>query len=323
MTAATTDAMRRRRCGTMPVHHQMIISRPGYAIARAAIENTTFQRKTARAPRRTEVVTIPVVVHVVHRTEEENISAEQIESQIRVLNQDYRRANPDAEKVPAVWRDIAADTLIEFKLADTDPSGAPTSGVVRVRTSREHFGDDDAVKFTSRGGSDAWPADRYLNIWVCNLQPWLGYAQFPGGAPETDGVVVTYTAFGVGGTAKAPFDLGRTTTHEVGHWLNLRHIWGDDDTACYGDDFVSDTPNQGGPNFGEPTFPTVSCGNAPNGDMFMNFMDYVDDRAMYMFTKGQAERMDACLAEARSSFLREEVLAGMWRGVSRGAITRA
>ncbi|MCG5215022.1 zinc metalloprotease [Streptosporangium sp. KLBMP 9127] len=303
-------------CATMPVHHQMIASRPEYTIARAAIENATFQRKTVRAPRHQEVVTIPVVVHVVYREEEHNVSQEQIDSQLAVLNYDFRLTNADAASIPPVWQPLAADSKIEFLLATTDPRGGPTTGVVRQSTRKAEFGDDDGVKFAAKGGSDAWPADRYLNIWVCNLVPWLGYAQFPGGPAETDGVVVAYHAFGSTGTARAPYDLGRTATHEIGHWLNLRHIWGDDGDSCSGDDFVTDTPNQAGPNFGTPSFPTVTCGNAPNGDMFVNYMDYTEDRSMFMFTKGQSERMDACLAGPRSSFVPKVVLDSMWEGVS-------
>jgi hypothetical protein len=130
----------------------------------------------------------------------------------------------------------------------------------------------------------------------------LGYAQFPGGPKATDGVVILNTAFGTEGTATAPFNLGRTVTHEVGHWLNLRHIWGDT-LDCSGGDRVADTPNCAGPNFGQPKFPTVSCGNAPHGDMFMNYMDYVDDAAMFMFTAGQVSRMSACLAGPRKSLV--------------------
>lgn len=113
--------------------------------------------------------------------------------------------------------------------------------------------------------------------------------------------MILHSAFGTTGTATAPFDLGRTTTHEIGHWLNLRHIWGDDGTGCAGSDFVADTPNQGGPNYGKPTFPQISCGNGPNGDMFVNFMDYVDDAAMVMFTAEQTVRMQAALDSNRST----------------------
>ena len=124
----------------------------------------------------------------------------------------------------------------------------------------------------------------------------LGYAQFPGGAAATDGVVISPVYIGRTGTVTAPYNLGRTASHEVGHWLNLNHIWGDDSGACTGTDNVSDTPNQGAENYGKPVFPKVSCSNGPNGDMFMNYMDYVDDNAMFMFSTGQSTRMNALFA---------------------------
>jgi hypothetical protein len=162
------------------------------------------------------------------------------------------------------------------------------------------------MKSSATGGHDAWPADKYLNIWTVPrlTSPQgdlLGYAQFPGGPPATDGVVILHSAFENIGTAAAPFNLGRTATHEIGHWLNLRHIWGDDGGGCSGDDFVADTPNCADHNFGKPTFPHVTCSNGPNGDLFMNYMDYTDDDSMFMFTNGQNVRMQACLNTDRSS----------------------
>lgn len=152
------------------------------------------------------------------------------------------------------------------------------------------------MKFTAQGGLDAWPRDQYLNLWVCDLSGGLlGYAQFPGGAAATDGVVCDYQYFGTIGSS-APFNKGRTATHEVGHWLNLYHIWGDDGTACTGSDLVADTPNQADENYGCPVFPAVSCSNGPNGDMFMNYMDYTDDACMNMFTAGQKAREQALFA---------------------------
>ncbi|MET3351538.1 UNVERIFIED_ORG: hypothetical protein ABID57_003248 [Arthrobacter sp. UYEF1] len=167
----------------------------------------------------------------------------------------------------------------------------------------------DDVKSSATGGADPWPSDVYLNVWVCNDlrdgigRVILGYAQFPGGPPTTDGVVIANFCFGKGGTAQTPFHLGRTATHEIRHWLDLRHIWGDDRGSCSGSDMVEDTPNQADATFNSPTFPQISCSNGPNGNMFMNCMDYTDDVAMFMFTKGQSRRMDACLEGARASFL--------------------
>ncbi|GHC68439.1 zinc metalloprotease [Streptomyces cinnamoneus] len=294
----------RRLCATMDVHRRLLDTHPAYAAARAAVENRAFayERGAERAAR-TGVTCVPVVVHVVYQAGAQNIGNAQIASQINVLNQDFRKRNADVVQVPAVWKPLAADARVEFRLASVDPTGQPTTGITRTQTQVTAFPADDSVKFTAQGGHDAWPADRYLNVWVCQLgDSLLGYAQFPGGPAATDGVVILHSAFGTSGTATPPFHLGRTATHEVGHWLNLFHIWGDDGTGCSGSDFVADTPNQGGPNFGEPAFPHVSCGNGPNGDMFMNYMDYVDDAAMFLFTQGQVTRVDATFDGPRSSF---------------------
>ncbi len=313
-TSSETDPHpSRRTCATMRVHRRLLDAVPGYADARSSCENHA-RRFAARREMvdRQGVTVIPVVVHVVYdpRRPEENLSEEQIRSQIDILNLDYRAKNPDLANAPAVFRQYAADARIEFELATRDPEGNETNGITRTESTAGPFPDDDSVKSAARGGADPWPSDRYLNIWVCRLRGGLlGYAQFPGGPPETDGVVVLYSAFGNRGTVRAPFDLGRSTTHEVGHWLNLRHIWGDDGDGCNGSDYVDDTPNQAGPNYGKPQFPKISCGNAPNGDMFMDFLDYVDDAAMCMFTAGQVERMHACLANERAGIgrIKEEV----------------
>jgi hypothetical protein len=260
---------------------------------RRAIEKGVAQRVWRK------LITIQVVVHVVAKSEEEDISDEQIESQIEVLNQDYRGTNPDRSKVPESWTSLVADPNIQFALATKDPKGEPTNGITRVQTTRDSFGTGDSVKTRAGGGTPPWATDRYLNIWVCNLgEGLLGYAQFPGGPAKTDGVVILYTAFGTKGAAAEPFNLGRTATHEVGHYLNLRHIWGDTND-CSGSDQVSDTPRAQMPNYGTPDFPHLSCNNGPAGDMFMDYMDYVDDAAMFMFTQGQAARMNATLAGPR------------------------
>ena len=244
-------------------------------------------------------VTIPVVVHVVYRTPQENISDEQVRSQLAVLNADYQARNADLSKVPDAFKPAIGDASIRFVLAEIDPAGRPTTGITRTKTSRTAFGDDDGVKSRATGGTDAWDTERYLNIWVCTMEGGLlTYAQFPGGPRATDGVVVSQVAFGTVGSAQAPFNKGRTTTSAIAKYLNLRHIWGDRDD-CVDGDFIADTPIQQGPNFGKPTFPHITCNNGPNGDMFMNFLDYVDDDAMYMFTKGQVLRMHETLQGPR------------------------
>jgi hypothetical protein len=243
----------------------------------------------------------------------QNISAVQINSQIAVLNDDFRRLNADAANTPNDFIGVAADVEIQFCLASVDPSGNPTTGITRTSTTVSSFGTNDAVKSSSTGGVNAWPSSSYLNIWVCNIGGGiLGYAQFPGGPASTDGVVCGYQYFGTTGTAQAPFDLGRTATHEVGHWLNLRHIWGDG--GCSFDDYVNDTPLAGGPNYtGTPcTYPGPnSCGgkgrknNNDLPDMFQNYMDYSDDGCMNLFTNGQKNRMRALfdVGGARASLL--------------------
>jgi hypothetical protein len=294
----------RRKCGAMEVHERLSEEYASYRANQLRIDEFTERAlrtgEAQRAMRR--LITIPVVVHVVYRRDVENISKQQINTQITVLNRDYRATNPDKSNVPAAFQSLVADSKVEFALAKRDPDGKQTDGVTRTKTNVQAFGADDSVKKASQGGVTAWPANRYLNIWVCNLGGGLlGYAQFPGGPARTDGVVILHSAFGTTGTAKAPFALGRTATHEVGHWLNLRHIWADT-MGCSGGDRVADTPNAAGPNYNKPTFPHITCNNGPNGDMFMNYMDYVDDAAMFMFTAGQVGRMNATLAGPRKSF---------------------
>jgi hypothetical protein len=294
----------RRACGTMQVHERLSEEYPSYRDNQ--LRNEEFTERALQSGRAQQLmrrlITIPVVVHVVYKRDRENISKRQITSQLTVLNRDFRAQNPDTSSVPAPWQSLVADTKIEFKLATRNPSGKRTDGIIRTKTDRESFGPDDSVKQKSTGGAAAWPARRYLNIWVCNLgEGLLGYAQFPGGPARTDGVVILHSAFGTSGTVQAPFDLGRSATHEIGHWLNLRHIWADT-AGCTGGDRVADTPNAAGPNYGKPTFPHITCNNAPNGDMFCNYMDYVDDAAMFMFTPGQVARVNAALAGPRSSF---------------------
>ncbi|GAA4062565.1 M43 family zinc metalloprotease [Actinomadura miaoliensis] len=310
-----------RRCGTMDVHRRLLTERPGYAVARAEIETHAQRFRTARrAEERLGVTVIPTVVHVVFQTPVQNIDDAQVRSQIDVLNRDFRKLNPDVANVPDAFKPLVGDAFIEFRLATRDPLDNPTNGITRTQTTVAAFDTDDSVKHAAQGGADAWPSDRYLNIWVCRLAGGLlGYAQFPGGPRDTDGVVITYTAFGTTGTAAPPFHLGRSATHEVGHWLNLFHIWGDDGTACTGSDQVDDTPNQAGPNFGCPQFPHITCGNAPSGDMFMNYMDYTDDACMFMFTKGQTVRMQAALDGPRASIgtsqLLRPALFRAWKGI--------
>lgn len=287
-----------RSCSTMDVDARLRAEDPFYAANREAIEQFTqnYIATEANSGERA-VVTIPVVVHIVYNIASENISDAQVYNQLDVLNDDFRRLNSDVGETPGYFAGVAADCEINFCLATLDPSGNPTTGITRTSTSKTSFSTGDDMKFGTYGHT-IWDRNKYLNLWVCDLSGGLlGYAQFPGGSASTDGVVIDYVYFGVGGAGSAPYDLGRTATHEVGHWLNLYHIWGDDGTGCAGSDLCADTPNQADETYGCPNGAIrISCSNGPNGDMYQNYMDYTDDGCMNLFTAGQKTRAQALFA---------------------------
>ncbi|MFH1320191.1 MAG: gliding motility-associated C-terminal domain-containing protein [Bacteroidota bacterium] len=207
-----------------------------------------------------------------------------------VLNEDFRRLNADTVNTDSDWLGVAADCDVEFCLAVRDPGGNPTTGITRTASSHGAFTTNNDVKYDSQGGKNAWPRDDYLNFWICNFSGGLlGYAQFPGGPAATDGVVCLYTSIGKppDNPNPGPYNLGRTATHEVGHWVNLRHIWGD--APCGTDDFIGDTPESDAANYSCPKG-HVSCGTK---DMVENYMDYTDDDCMNIYTQGQTTRMRA------------------------------
>ncbi len=280
-----------RKCASQDVLEAQIAADPSRRDRLQQIE--AFTQKAIRSGVTARLaadgfIEIPVVVHVVYNTASQNINDAQVKSQIDVLNEDFQNLNADAGNLPAnSFQSVASTGMnVRFVLENT----------IRKNTKTRSFSTNDWVKSTARGGSDPVDPANKLNIWSCNLSNGvLGYAQFPGGSLSTDGVVILFSAFGSRakyptGTYTTTYDLGRTGTHEVGHWMNLRHIWGDDNGACTGSDIVTDTPNQGGANYGCPSFPKISCGNGTTGDMFMNYMDYTDDKCMYMFSEGQKNR---------------------------------
>jgi hypothetical protein len=231
-----------------------------------------------------DVINIPVVVHVVMQNPS-IVTDGQISAQIDVLNEDFSAGNSDLSSVPSEFSGLVANTDIQFTLAKTN----------RVTNGTSAWSTNDAVKYASPVESPS----TQLNIWICNISGGiLGYAQFPGGPSATDGIVLLYSSL-PGGSAAA-YNLGRTATHEVGHYLNLRHIWGDG--RCNRDDFVSDTPISDAPNYGCPSYPTVNCRST---DMTMNYMDYTYDACMYMYSEGQKTRMRAVFASGgpRASML--------------------
>lgn len=298
LVQAQNQSTNKKNCVTTEYLAEQIAADPSIVTRMQQIEQQTANYTRNRGGISTEAIkTIPVVFHVLYNTPGQNISDARLMAQLDVLNKDFAKLNADIGSVPSVFAPLAANTEIQFCLAQRDPAGLATNGVIRRTTTIATFPyPSNAMKFTAQGGSDAWPRDQYLNIWVCNMgNGILGFAQFPGGGAATDGVVLLTGSVGgpsAPGTS-VPYHLGRTATHEVGHWLNLRHIWGD---AFCGNDLVDDTPTQQEDNGGCPGFPRVTCGNGPNGDMFMNYMDYTNDACMFMFTVGQAVRMNAVLA---------------------------
>lgn len=289
-----------RTCSTMDVLEQNMKEDPGLAGRMALIEEQikakSAELSTPEARKAADLITIPVVIHIVYSNARENISDAQIQSQMDVINEDFRRLNADRDNS---WSQ-AADVDIEFCLATVDPNGNPTTGITRKSSSRTGWGQSTDLKSTARGGVSPWNTREYMNMWVCNLgSGLLGYAQFPGGNAATDGVVMLTQSFGSsrkgnGFYLNAPFDLGRTTTHEIGHYLGLRHIWGD--SNC-GNDQVADTPTQQAASGGCP-IGNNSCGSR---DMVQNYMDYSNDSCMNLFTQGQTDRMRAVMTGTRSS----------------------
>lgn len=304
-----------RQCGTEIAVQEQIKENPSLQVLRDKIEARNRSKITAIKSTRAEAkttatyntVTIPVVVHIVLQNPAVVTDA-QVQSQIDVLNRDYAALNTDTSILPSVWKALIGDAKIQFCLAQRTPGGEVTSGIDRVTTTKSSFSITTAakaVKFASTSGADQWDGDKYLNIWVCHLESgYLGVATFPGlYADNQQGVVIDYTGFGTTGTAASPYNKGRTATHEIGHYFNLRHIWGDED-ACAADDGIDDTPKQAKATYGCPAWPQVDqCATASPGYMFENYMDYSDDACLVLFTTEQVDVIRATLTDDRASLL--------------------
>lgn len=298
----SVSAQHKKNCQHQEHEQQRIKNDPTYLHKRALIEENTqtfIKRYRNSRIQQDTIYTIPIVVHIIYESSESenNLSDAQIKSQIDVLNEDFSKTNSNFSKTPLVFQSLGADVGIRFKLADTDPSGNPTTGITRTITTVDEIGETEKYYKTSEGGITAWDVTQYLNIWVCELAPGLlGFAYFPSGsAVDYDGAVISPNYFGrVTGTS----NLGRTATHEIGHYLNLDHIWGGG--GCSSDDKVDDTPIQDSENYGCPTHPSASCSS---NDLFNNYMDYVNDDCMTLFTHGQKERMLAALKGPRKGLL--------------------
>jgi hypothetical protein len=255
-----------------------------------AISNYVKKRNTEEVQ-----YTIPVVFHIIYNNNTQQISNTQILSQLQVLNDDFGRNNADANNTPTDFVSLASDTEINFCLAKRDPQNDTTTGITYTYTDISSFSLYDIRIFhDSLGGKNIWDPQKYLNIYVCDLTNALGFSSFPGGNPVKDGVVIDYQNFGTNGTVIPPYNLGRTATHEVGHWFNLFHIWGNGNCSS---DMVDDTPTQETENYGCSVHPSPSCSNS--GDMFQNYMDYSNDDCMNLFTEGQKTRMHATINTER------------------------
>lgn len=275
----------RRGCASQDVLAEQLAADPSLAIRMNQIEAFTNDAISKSSNSSFKLVAgkivIPVVVNVLYKTAAENISDAQIQSQIDVLNKDFTATNSDFNSTPSLFAGVATNVDITFELVTIN----------RKATTKTSWGTRDAMKKSKQGGINPTSPTTTLNLWVCTIGGGiLGYAQFPGGSTATDGVVCDSKYVGVtsnSGTAY-PYNLGRTATHEVGHWMNLRHIWGD--TTC-GSDLVSDTPTHNTANYGVPVYPHLSTCTGTPVEMTMNYMDYTDDRGMYMFTNGQKARI--------------------------------
>jgi hypothetical protein len=278
-----------KQCSSFEYQQKQTANNP---ISVNKINTTDFSGQNNRTPGTegtgtANVITIPVVVHVLYHTPNQKISDAVIIEQIKTLNKCFRRQNADSANTPAVFKPLAADCEIEFKLATSDPRKRNTTGIVKKYTPVTNWAFDDKMKFSSEMGDDAWDPKSYLNIWVCSMEEFAGYSSLVNGPENVDGLVIGFAAFGPG---------YKTIVHEAGHWLNLKHLWGDE--YC-GDDAVADTPKQATYTPGCPSAIRITCGNGPYGDMYSNYMDFTSDECINLFTLGQKARMRA-LFEAGS-----------------------
>lgn len=309
-----TDAQ--KACSYTEYDNYLQTTHPGLTERYASLAQTLLNRQQATsssnlfgvaAPVDAAVpdqIVIPVVIHIITPNGGKVVTDDQVRAQLEALNRDFNARNTDLANVPAHFAGLVANAGIRFELAKFDPKGKATTGIIRKQTSIQNFVMDDRVKFSARGGDDAWDSDQYLNIWVCTLLNSIqGYSSKPGAPKEVDGVVLNQSVFGQLDSLNR-YHMGRVAVHEIGHWLGLKHIWGD---GYCGDDGIGDTPPQKTYNKGCPSGQIFSCGTSANGDMYMNYMDMTDDACMYMFTIGQRAHMRSLFEKGG---VRHSILAG-------------
>lgn len=255
-------------------------------IERFTDEKINLNNQSQRGLSLPEIIKIPVIVHVLYHTPDQNVTKQIIDRLLAALNRDFNKKNSDTVNTPSAFKPFATSIGFEFKLATTDPRGFGTTGIIKKYTPINYWMSDDKMKFNSTFGDNAWDSKSYLNIWICNMKDVLGYSTFPGMDAAKDGVVISHESINAYGTTPGINDF-RTIVHEVGHWLNLQHLWGD---GYCGDDKVDDTPKQSTYTPGCPTGTRISCSNSLPGDMYMNYMDFTDDACMNMFSIGQKSR---------------------------------
>jgi len=310
LAISSLNVFSQRTCATTEKMNELKANNPSFAIHHQETMDYLQNPTTAQANKNSNVVvTIPVVFHVLYKTSIQNISDAQINSQLTILNNDFRKLNSDfSSVVPAAFQGLGADVEILFCKATRTPAGVASTGIERKSVPSSFVFENS---YYTTAGLSAWDTTKYLNIWIGRFtnNQLLGFAYLPSAAGNPDdGLCIGDQFFGNTGTATAPFNKGRTATHEIGHYFGLLHPWGDDGSTCgtaFNSDGVADTPATNNPYSGCPTFPnnTNACTTTTNGSMFMNYMDYVNDACMAFFTNGQKTIMRNALNGPRASLL--------------------